>query len=357
VKGPRSDLYEAIETATGAHGEILSVVISTQAPTDADLLSILIDDARDNDPPDVVLEFHTFDPDLEKSDKNPKGLDPFSIEALKLANPALGDFLNEEEVLRMAEDARRMPARENDFRNLVLNQRIETYSPFISKAVWKACDSPVIESWKGRKVWGGLDLSDVNDLTALVLVTMVDGVWHLRPTFWLPEQGLIDKAKADRVPYDIWRDQGFLLTTPGRTVEYEFVAEYMRSVFDECEVQSVAFDRWNFKHFKPWLVKAQFGENELSKWVEFGQGFMSQTPSLRTFESKILSRRIAHGGHPILTMCAANAVVERDPAGNRKLTKAKSRGRIDGMVAASNAFGVAGAYEGEKPFDAAAMIA
>jgi phage terminase large subunit-like protein len=76
-----------------------------------------------------------------------------------------------------------------------------------------------------------------------------------------------------------------------------------------------------------------------------GQGFQSMSPALRDLESALLNKRIAHGGHPVLTMCAANATVQADPAGNRKLSKIKSRGRIDGMVALAMAMSVAGTWQ------------
>jgi phage terminase large subunit-like protein len=221
VRGPRSTLYEALETATGAQDNPLSLVISTQAPTDSDLLSVLIDDGLAGYDPRVVVSMYTC----------PLGEDPFSERAVKLANPAFGDFQNAVEVMAMAEDARRMTSREAEFRNLVLNQRVEASSPFVAKAVWDRCGHPP-EPLDGVPVYGGLDLSAVNDLTALVLVGRVDGVWQVHPTFWLPEDGLFARARQDRVQYDVWHNQGFLRTAPGASVDYEFVAEHLRSVFD-----------------------------------------------------------------------------------------------------------------------------
>jgi phage terminase large subunit-like protein len=165
VKGPVSELFNAIENAMGAHDEPLSIVISTQAPTDADLLSILIDDAKEGRDPRVVLSLYTADPLL----------DPFSEEAIKQANPAFGDFLNAKEVLDQAERAKRMPSQEPLYRNYTLNQRVEMNSPFVSQTVWKSCGADVVESFEGLPVYGGLDLSEVSDLTALVLVAPVEG--------------------------------------------------------------------------------------------------------------------------------------------------------------------------------------
>ena len=95
-------------------------------------------------------------------------------------------------------------------------------------------------------------------------------------------------------------------------------------------------------HFRKWLVTAGFDEQEIEeKFVPFGQGYQSMSPALRDLESDLLNQKIVHGNHPVLTMCAANAVVTKDPAGSRKLDKAKSRGRIDGLVSLVMARGVA----------------
>lgn len=331
VRGPRSELYEALETATGAQEAPLSIVISTQAPTDADLLSVLIDDALAGHDPRVVVSLYTA----------PLESDPFSDEAIKAANPAFGDFQNAQEVRGQAEDARRMPSREAEFRNLILNQRVEASSPFVSRSVWAGCGGEVEDFDRSTPVYGGLDLSAVNDLTALVLVGKIDGIWHVRPTFWLPEYGLAEKARKDRVPYDLWHKQGFLEAAPGKSIDYAYVAAHLRQVFDRYDVRKLAFDRWGFKFLKPWLEREGFSPDELERFEEFGQGFQSISPALRDLEAELLNGRIAHGGHPVLTMCAANAVVQSDPAGNRKLAKDKSSGRIDGMVALTMAMGVA----------------
>jgi phage terminase large subunit-like protein len=326
VKGPRSELYEALETASAAQEQPLSLVISTQAPTDADLLSLLIDDALTGADPRIKVELCTA----------PLELDPFSEKAIRAANPHFDDFMNQEEVFRQAADAKRMPSREASFRNLILNQRVEARNPFIARAIWQenGADPEPIE---GRDVYGGLDLSSVSDLTALVLTTE-DG--DVQPTFWLPAEGLAEKSRTDRVPYDLWASQGLLQTTPGRAIEYEFVAEYLRGVFDRCNVLALAFDRYGMKHLKPWLVKAGFTDDELERFIDFGQGFVSMSPALRALEERLLAKKLKHGNHPVLTMCAANAVVVKDPAENRKFTKAKTTGRIDGMVALAMSVGV-----------------
>ncbi len=327
VKGPRSPLYEALETASGAQEEPLSIAISTQAPTDGDLLSLLIDDAKSGADPMIKVEVCSA----------PKDVDPFSLTAIKAANPHFDVFMNREEVLRQAENARRIPSREAEYRNLVLNQRVEARNPFISKSIWDENGADP-DDLDGQPVYGGLDLSAVSDLTSLVLSTPAGDV---HPTFWLPEEGLAEKSRADRIPYDLWASNGFLLTTPGRSIEYEYIAEHLRGVFDRYDVRAIAFDRYNMRFLRPWLEKVGFTDDEIARFIEFGQGFASMSPALRELESRLLQRKLRHGGHPVLTMCAANAIAVNGPtAGTRKFAKAKETGRIDGMVALAMSVGV-----------------
>jgi phage terminase large subunit-like protein len=337
VKGPRSELYEALETASAAQEQPLSIIISTQAPTDADLLSVLIDDGLTGADPRIKVELCTA----------PLDLDPFGVKAIKAANPHFDDFMNKEEVFRQSQDAKRMPSREASYRNLILNQRVEARNPFVTRAVWQENGEKPAEI-EGRDVYCGLDLSSVSDLTALVLVSE-EGDVH--PTFWLPEEGLAEKSRADRVPYDVWASQGFLQTTPGRAIEYEFVAEHLRGVFDRCNVRALAFDRWGMRHLRPWLVKAGFSDEELERFIDFGQGFVSMSPAIRALEEALLGKKIKHGNHPVLSMCANNATVVKDPAENRKFTKAKASGRIDGAQALAMAYGVMPSAPEEQALD------
>jgi phage terminase large subunit-like protein len=234
-----------------------------------------------------------------------------------------------------------MPAREAEYRNLILNQRVEVSNPFVAPAVWKGCGGPV-GSLENISVYGGLDLSEAADLTALVLIGKRDGKWRVKPTFWLPSEGLAEKSVADRVPYDMWARQGYLETTPGRSISYEFVAFYLRDIFRRYDIRKLAFDRWNFKHLLPWLLKAGMSEQFVKDhFVEFGEGMQSMSPALRDLEQVLLEGELAHGNHPVLTMCVTNTVIAVDDAGNRKPSKRRSTGRIDGMIALAMAVGVA----------------
>jgi len=325
VEGPTDKFVTAITSAQGAYTNPLLIAISTQAPTDADMFSTWIDAQKNAPDPRVVCHVYAAPEDCELDDRK----------AWAAANPALGVFRSLEDVEKQCKAALALPAQENDFRNLILNQRVSTASPFVSRATWQANGEPPFPIER-QKVWGGLDLSSVSDLTALVLVTEGGDV---HPTFWLPHEGLLEKSRKDRVPYDVWQRDGRLQTTPGKAIEYEYIAEFMRGLFDAHDVVKIAFDRALFNHLKPWLVKAGFSDSELEKFEPYGQGTLSMTPALRELEVRLLNTQLKHGNHPVLTMCANNAVVVGD-SGARKFDKAKARGRIDGMVALAMAVGV-----------------
>lgn len=333
VTGPRSELYEALETAAGAQEDPLSIIISTQAPTDADLLSVLIDDAKTGSDPKVKL--HLF--------SAPDDADPFSEKAIKAANPAYGDFLNAVEVKDQAASAKRMPAREAAYRNLVLNQRVNTVNPLISRSVWIANGAaPDPASFEGE-VFMGLDLSARNDLTAAVAIAKsADGKWDVEAQFFAPMQGLSDRAARDRQPYDVWARDGLITLTPGSSIDYSYVAAWLVTYCDEHNVRSIKFDRWRIDVLKAELTKIG-AELPLEP---FGQGFKDMTPAVDALETALVNCQMRHGSNPVMTMCAANAIAVRDAAGNRKLDKSKSTGRIDGVIALAMALGSASVNDG-----------
>lgn len=334
VRGPKSDFIDAITTAQGAHEAPLLIAISTQAANDSDLFSIWLDDAETSKDPHIVSHVYTA----------PKTAALDSLKGWKAANPAIGIFRSLSDVKSQAEQAKRMPSNENTFRNLTLNQRVSTVSPFMSISVWKQCGSPA-ESLDGLEVFGGLDLSARTDLTALVLIGKRGDTWQVHPYFWTPEKGLLDRARRDRWDYGTWAKLGLLRTTPGATVDYEVVARDIAEIIAGLNVTAIAFDRWRMD-----VLKKEFADIGFTPpLIEHGQGFKDMSPALDAVEAEALNGRICHGMHPILAMCAQGAVVSKDPAGNRKLDKSQATSRIDGMVALAMAFGAASKLIEETP--------
>jgi phage terminase large subunit-like protein len=326
VRGPQSDFIDSLLTAQGAHKDPLQISISTLSANDADWLSAQIDDARASQDKRIVC--HVYEA--------PAGCDLLDESAWRAANPALGTFRSLDDLKEQLTQAQRMPSMENSARNLLLNQRVSTVSPFISPDVWKACAA--LPAFLGDvPVWCGLDLSARVDMSALVIVGQVDDVWQVQAHFWTPEVGLADRARRDRAPYEVWHRQGFLLTTPGASIDYEHVATDMAEILADLDVRAIAFDRWRIDVLKKELDRIGL-DLPLEPW---GQGFASMAGALDTLEAELLNGRVRHGGHPVLQMNASNAVIVKDPAGNRKLEKSRSTGRIDGLQALAMAMGVA----------------
>ena len=324
VRGAKDDFVEALETAQGAYDDGLQLVISTQAPTDADMLSIWIDDAiRSGDPHSVCMVY--------AADEDGDIMDPAQWEK---ANPALGSFRSRVELEQSAEKARRMPAFENSFRNLYLNQRVNLVSAFVSPSVWKQGNESPGEFY--GPVFGGLDLSGTTDLTAFVLTCRRDGLVHVRPYFWMPQDMVHEASKRDRAPYDVWVREGLMRTTPGKVIDYDFVARDIGEICAGLDIANIGFDRWRMDRMKGALER----QGVTLPLEAFGQGYVSMSPALDALEADLLNGIVRHGGHPVLAMCAANAVAVPDAAGNRKLDKSKATGRIDGMVALAMAEGV-----------------
>lgn len=338
VRGPQDDFIEAIETGQGAHEKPLLIAISTQAPSDGDMFSMWLDDAERSGDPTIVSHVYAAPKDCALDDRA----------AWAAANPALGLFRSLDDVRTQAGKALRLPSAENGFRNLTLNQRVTRFTAFVTPSVWKACNGPIdMSAFVDGPVYGGLDLSVTTDLTALVLVAKKDGLWHVLPTFWTPEATLKDRSQRDRAPYDAWVRDGFMKATPGPAVEYDFVARDIAQITSGMRVEKIAFDRYRMANLQKELDRA-----DVTLPLEpYGQGYISMAPAIDATEIEFLHQRVRHAGHPVLTMCAATAVVVKDPAGNRKLDKSKSTGRIDGMVAMAMAMGAAAMDQSEGGVD------
>jgi phage terminase large subunit-like protein len=326
-QAPDRALYDAMNTALGARKQPLMLVISTQAANDHAPLSQLIDyGLRIRSGVVVDPSFHLT---LYAA---PDTADPWKRKTWELANPALNDFRSLEDVKRIAEQAKLMPSTENMFRNYVLNQRVAAEERFITPRQWQDCGAPA-EIPDGAKVYAALDLGSTKDLTALVLVHQdIDDVFHVQPYFWSAGD-LVSRGHADGAPYDAWQRAGYLASA-GEATDPAMIADTIAKLSSTYRIQTLAFDRWRMAEIKREL-DAIGCDVEL---LEHGQGYKDMGPAVSTLERLMAQKRIRHGNHPVMTMCAMNAVVTRDPTGARKLDKSRSTGRIDGLVALTMSF-------------------
>ena len=327
VVGPNDALYDALETAGGAQDEPLSLIISTQPANDADLLAQIIDDGLRNPTPETIVHLYA----ATKED------DIFDPAVWHRVNFALGIFRSEEEFAEAAARAQRMPSFEATFRNLYLNMRVALQSLAFAPSLWKESAGEINEELftSGLPVHFALDLSQRTDLTAAVAAVQDPdtGIVHTKAYIYTPSTGIEERAKRDRAPYTLWAEQGHIITTGGRIVDYAQVAEHLASETEGMNIVSVNFDRWRIDLFKKAAYDAGWAYTEETTWVPVGQGFKDMSPRIETMETLLLNRKLAHGGHPLLNLGAANAIAVQDPTGSRKYEKAKSTGRIDPLVA------------------------
>lgn len=324
VTGPTDYFTDSVTSSQGAHTDPLLIAISTQAPTDADLWSIWLDDARRSDDPHTVCHVYEADKECSLLDKR----------QWKKANPALGRFLNEKFLASEMDKANRLRSEENKARNLYLNQRISLHSLWMAPATWKANNAaPDWSVFQERGAVVGLDLAQKNDLCVACICAMdADGMVHAYPYAFTPLEGIEERSKRDRVPYDQWARDGVLRAVPGQTIDYDFVAQFLLTNLIEngIRIHSIEYDRWRINEFK---AACQRVELVGVKFNEVGQGFQSMSPRIDALETALLQSKVCHGAHPVFNLGAASAITVQDPAGNKKLDKNKSSQKIDAIIA------------------------
>jgi phage terminase large subunit-like protein len=331
------DLYDALDTSMAARLEPLFIVISTQSNDPQHILSQLIDDAKSGHDPTTICHLHEI----------PEDKDVFDPKNWKLANPAIGDFRSLPEMKTAAKRDQRMPSFEAAFRNLYCNQRCQAESPLIPRAEWQACQGDA-EIEPGEEIYLGLDLSGTNDLTALVAVSAGD-YERIKAWFWKPDKTLLEHEKRDRVPYSVWKKQGFIETMPGRSIEMDWIAARLQQVTTDYKVIGMAYDRWGMKYLLPSMKRLGMDfynepkdepRSGALRIVDWGQGTRGMNGAIIAMETSILNRKLIHDGNPVLTWNFSNAMTVMDRAGGRALDKSKTRFRIDGAQATAMAIGL-----------------
>jgi phage terminase large subunit-like protein len=327
IKGPSTEYTEMLRTSQGSYSDALFATISTQAASDADFLSILIDDAVRSQDPHTVCHLYT----------SPKELDLLDAEGMRMANPGLGVFRSKSDLANQLEQAKRLPAMAAGAENLLLNRRVAQEHLFLSPQVWRKNSSPPdLEVFRNNPVSIGLDLSARNDLTAAVIAAMdpVTRNVHLLPFVFCPTHGVEERSRRDRAPYSAWITQGQLIPVGGESMDYAQIIDSLKTRLDDLGIalSTVEFDRWRIEDFK--RVAEEEGFGSLAVWNSIGQGFKEFSPRAEAFLSLMLEGRICHGNHPLLNMAAANAVAVINDVGDVKLSKAKATQRIDPLIAA-----------------------
>ena len=317
-------LYDVLSTSMGGREQPQFLVISTAGYDRHSILWELYCHAR------KVQENPALDPSfLPVIYEAPETADWTDEKVWKKANPALGDFRSLDEMRIACARAKEIPAQENNFRRLYLNQWTEQAARWISMTAWDACRVPLDRATlRGRRCYVGMDLSTTKDLTALVAVFPDETGFDVLAQFFVPQESIRDRSHRDRVPYLDWTRGGYLQANPGPTIDYEALRLVLKQWATEFDLQMVAYDPWNATD----LVK-RLQEQDGLPCVPMRQGFASLSAPTKSLEKAILARTLRHDEHPVLRWNVSNVAVESDASGNLKPSKVASTERIDGVVA------------------------
>ncbi len=319
------ELWEALQTGFGAREEPLLLIISTAGYDRASIFYEVYEHAKKVAADPSVDP--TFLPVLYEAGPDDDWQDPATWYK---ANPALGTFRSLDDMQALADRAKQSTALENSFRRLYLNQWTNSETTWIPADRWDACGQAVDpEALRGRECYAGLDLSTTTDLSAFVLVFPSDDDppnYDVLPFFWLPEA----RATGDRrdiADYRAWARAGHIKLLPGDVLDQRAIKADIQELAGMYRIKEIAFDRWNACQ-----LAVELGE-EGATMVSTGMGYASLSAPSKTLEEWVLSGRLRHGGHPVLRWNVQNVTLEQDAAGNIKPSKARSKDRIDGVVA------------------------
>lgn len=265
----------------------------------------------------------------EKDIEDPKGFEDES-KWIK-ANPCLGTAVKVDDLRSRLLKAKGDPSSLNTFLRFRLCVWTTSFSAWMPMDKWDACKRPIDrEKLRGRRCFGGLDLSTVTDISAFVLLFEPDDddpYWRLLPFFFLPKENIAFRCKRDRVPYDVWARQGLFILTDGNVIDYRSIRAKINELRDEFSLTQIGFDRWNSTDIVTNLQEDGF------ELVRIGQGFAGMAYPTKRFLELVLRGDLAHDGNEVLRWNVTNVIVQQDPAGNIKPDKSKSREKIDGSVA------------------------
>jgi len=195
--------------------------------------------------------------------------------------------------------------------------------------VASCCGSFDESQLEGAECYVGIDLASKNDICATAF--FFPRFRYVKYLFVLPEEKVADRA--DRVDYRRWCEEGWVTKCPGKVLDEDFYLETLLRQLAHYDVRSIAFDPWGM-----WDLKTRFGKYE-EILMEYRQDIRYMSVPTKRLESEILKHSLKLGNNPVIRWMMRNVVVYIDPNANVKLDKARSRNKIDGVVATVDAIG------------------
>ena len=333
------NLYDVIVDGMTAREQPLSIITTTAGTVREGIFDIKYDEAEriinGYDDPDGYKDERVL-PIIYELDKRDEWLDPTKWEK---ANPGLGTIKNRDELERKVNKAKANPLLVKNLLTKDFNVRETTSEAWLT---FEQLDNPNtfdIEKLKPRYGIGGADLASTTDLTAACLLFQVpnDDTIYFEHMYWLPEELLEKRVHEDGVPYDVWKELGYLRTVPGNKVHYKHVVDWfleMQQVHD-IYIQWVGYDSWSATYFVEDMQNT-FGKNTMIPVV---QGKRTLSGPMKALGADLEAKRINYGNNPITKWCLSNTSVEIDKNDNIQPVKGRSqRRRIDGLACMLNAY-------------------
>lgn len=336
---PNRELVDVLKTSTGTRLQPLEVYMTTAGFDKTSICYEYHDYAKKVR--DGIIKDEAFYPVIYAADIKDDWTEPATWAK---ANPNLGITVRLEYIQAECEKAKQVPAYENTFRRLHLNQWTEQESRLIPMATWEKGAIQVREDeLEGRECWGGLDLASTTDIAAFVLVFPMGKDLKVLAKFWIPGETVKRRSRqAHTGNWVDWERQGFLTATEGDVIDYDFIRADILKASERFNIRKISFDRWNATQLTTQLA------GDGIELEPFGQGYRSMSAPTKELLKRITSGQFHHGGNPVLTWMASNVQAEQDAEGNIKPSKKRSKEKIDGIVASVMALGMM-MIEGESP--------
>jgi phage terminase large subunit-like protein len=336
------DLIEAIETGTGSRSQPLGVLITTADDGKPDTVYV-----RKRDRVCKLARRVFTDPSTygviwaaaeSEDDAKEKGLDLFSEEAQRRANPGYGVSPTPEYLAGRALRASQSPAELSSYVRLHLGIRTRQRTAYLNLDHWDR-NAGIVERERlaGRVGYGGLDLASTADFTAWCVLFPdaaggFDALWRL----WLPEGAYDALVKRTSKDAEVWRREGRFTVTDGEVVDDEIVERDIKRDLDFFKIKEVGYDPWNASAITNHLGSAG------ATMVQTRQGYATMSPALKAVKNTIMSGtaqapKLRHGGHPVVRWMVSNLAVAMDESGNVKPDRKRSIDKIDGVAALNNA--------------------
>lgn len=354
---PSRELYDVIDSGTGAREQPLIVMITTAGfggleticRVEDEYVKQLLEQSFDDDEYFGVIyqldEAENIGDIADEDNPEAEKGDDWQDESNWIkANPNLGISVHLEGLRSSAKKAENDPTALDNFLTKHMNLWVKGARKWLALKFWKACGAKYdFDSLKeAEKVYGGLDLASVSDLCSLIwLGIMPDGKKRIWGRHYLPEEVALDSANPNSRLYKRWAEQGWLTLTPGNVTDYDFIEKDILRDMKNLSVEELAFDKYNATHIVSNLMR------EDVPMVEFRQGFLSISPAMKQLQIDILTRKIEHPNDPVINWAMGNVVVVMDAAGNQKPDKEKSVGKIDPVVSTIMAEGRANVFTEE----------